>query len=51
MEYLLFFVFSFVALFFFRKLAKKINLVDRPNERKFHQGLVPLEGEFQSILR
>lgn len=44
MEYILFFVFSLVALFFFRKLAKKVNLVDRPNERKLHQGLVPLVG-------
>ena len=44
MEYILFFVFSFAILFFFRKLAKKINLVDRPNERKVHQGLVPLVG-------
>ena len=44
MEYILFFFFSFAILFFFRKLAKKINLVDRPNERKLHQGLVPLVG-------
>ncbi|MGY4027453.1 UDP-N-acetylglucosamine--undecaprenyl-phosphate N-acetylglucosaminephosphotransferase [Aeromonas rivuli] len=44
MEYILFFLVSFVILFFFRKLAKNINLVDRPNERKLHQGLVPLVG-------
>ncbi len=44
MEYILFFLVSFVILFCFRKLAKKINLVDRPNERKLHQGLVPLVG-------
>jgi UDP-GlcNAc:undecaprenyl-phosphate GlcNAc-1-phosphate transferase len=31
-------------LFFSRKVAQKINLVDRPNERKLHQGLVPLVG-------
>lgn len=44
MEYILFFLVSFAILFFFRKLAKKINLVDRPNERKLHQGFVPLVG-------
>ena len=44
MEYILFFLVSFVILFFFRKLAKRINLVDRPNERKLHQGVVPLVG-------
>lgn len=44
MEYILFFLVSFVILFCFRKLAKKINLVDRPNERKLHQGRVPLVG-------
>ena len=44
MEYILFFAFSFIIHFFFRKLAKKINLVDRPNERKTHQGLIPLVG-------
>lgn len=27
-----------------RKLAKKINLVDRPNERKKHEGAIPLVG-------
>ncbi|WP_339331178.1 UDP-N-acetylglucosamine--undecaprenyl-phosphate N-acetylglucosaminephosphotransferase [Aeromonas hydrophila] len=44
MSYLWFFIFSFLILFFLRKLAKKINLVDRPNERKLHQGSVPLVG-------
>ncbi|MFM5558204.1 MULTISPECIES: UDP-N-acetylglucosamine--undecaprenyl-phosphate N-acetylglucosaminephosphotransferase [Aeromonas] len=44
MEYILFFLVSFIILFFFRKLAKRINLVDRPNERKLHQGVVPLVG-------
>lgn len=29
---------------FLRKVAKKINLVDRPNERKLHQGVIPLVG-------
>lgn len=44
MEFILFFVASFILLFFARKLAQIINLVDRPNERKLHQGLVPLVG-------
>lgn len=44
MLYIIFFIFSFLILIFTRKLAKKVNLVDRPNERKLHQGLVPLVG-------
>lgn len=44
MEYVGFFVVAFFVLFFARKVAKKINLVDRPNERKHHQGLIPLVG-------
>ncbi|MFM5093550.1 UDP-N-acetylglucosamine--undecaprenyl-phosphate N-acetylglucosaminephosphotransferase [Aeromonas rivipollensis] len=44
MQYLYFFVFAFLNLFLFRKLAKKINLVDRPSERKKHVGLIPLVG-------
>ncbi|MDM5119746.1 MULTISPECIES: UDP-N-acetylglucosamine--undecaprenyl-phosphate N-acetylglucosaminephosphotransferase [Aeromonas] len=44
MQYFYFFVFAFLSLFFFRQLAKKINLVDRPNERKKHVGLIPLVG-------
>lgn len=44
MEYLYFFIAAFSFLFIFRKVAKKINLVDRPNERKQHQGLIPLVG-------
>ncbi|UJZ94556.1 UDP-N-acetylglucosamine--undecaprenyl-phosphate N-acetylglucosaminephosphotransferase [Photobacterium damselae subsp. damselae] len=35
---------SLTALFLFRKLAKKIGLVDTPNERKLHQGAIPLVG-------
>ncbi|HIF9331008.1 TPA: UDP-N-acetylglucosamine--undecaprenyl-phosphate N-acetylglucosaminephosphotransferase [Photobacterium damselae] len=35
---------SLTALFLLRKLAKKIGLVDTPNERKLHQGAVPLVG-------
>ncbi|WP_270666917.1 UDP-N-acetylglucosamine--undecaprenyl-phosphate N-acetylglucosaminephosphotransferase [Aeromonas sp. QDB59] len=44
MEYIVFFIVAFVFLFLLRKVAKKINLVDRPNERKKHQGLIPLVG-------
>ncbi|PHM50923.1 UDP-N-acetylglucosamine--undecaprenyl-phosphate N-acetylglucosaminephosphotransferase [Xenorhabdus miraniensis] len=38
------FIFSFAFLFVSRKIAKKIGLVDKPNYRKRHQGLVPLVG-------
>lgn len=44
MEYVLLFITAFICLFFLRKVAKKINLVDRPNERKLHQGAIPLVG-------
>ncbi|MCQ4054020.1 MULTISPECIES: UDP-N-acetylglucosamine--undecaprenyl-phosphate N-acetylglucosaminephosphotransferase [Aeromonas] len=44
MAYSFFFIIAFVVLFIFRKIAKKINLVDRPNERKLHQGVIPLVG-------
>ena len=44
MEYIYFFVAAFTFLFLLRKVAKKINLVDRPNERKQHQGAIPLVG-------
>lgn len=44
LELLMLFSLSFVMLFFFRKVAIKINLVDRPNARKQHQGVVPLIG-------
>ena len=44
MEYIFFFIASCLSLFFLRRLANKIKLVDRPNERKLHQGLVPLVG-------
>ncbi|MDX1303678.1 UDP-N-acetylglucosamine--undecaprenyl-phosphate N-acetylglucosaminephosphotransferase [Photobacterium sp.] len=42
----LFFVFfsSFTALFLLRKFARRIGLVDKPNERKHHSGSVPLVG-------
>ncbi|MGL5291472.1 MAG: UDP-N-acetylglucosamine--undecaprenyl-phosphate N-acetylglucosaminephosphotransferase [Vibrionaceae bacterium] len=44
MKFLYLFVVSFVFLFLCRKIAKKINLVDKPNERKVHQGEIPLIG-------
>ncbi|NHB97718.1 UDP-N-acetylglucosamine--undecaprenyl-phosphate N-acetylglucosaminephosphotransferase [Photorhabdus stackebrandtii] len=38
------FLFSFASLFMARIVGKKIGLVDKPNYRKHHQGLVPLVG-------
>ncbi|MGI2104685.1 UDP-N-acetylglucosamine--undecaprenyl-phosphate N-acetylglucosaminephosphotransferase [Shewanella frigidimarina] len=38
------FCLSFMSLFVFRKLAKRIGLVDKPNERKIHIGQIPLIG-------
>ncbi|MGI2095711.1 UDP-N-acetylglucosamine--undecaprenyl-phosphate N-acetylglucosaminephosphotransferase [Shewanella glacialipiscicola] len=38
------FCLSVVSLFLFRKLAKHVGLVDKPNERKFHVGQIPLVG-------
>lgn len=38
------FSFSLVFLFVLRKLAKKIGLVDKPDHRKHHHGMVPLVG-------
>lgn len=35
---------SFISLFVFRKVAQKIGLVDKPNERKHHTGQIPLVG-------
>lgn len=43
-DLILVFIFTLVFLFFARKAAKKIGLVDRPNYRKRHQGLIPLVG-------
>ncbi|MBS0849941.1 UDP-N-acetylglucosamine--undecaprenyl-phosphate N-acetylglucosaminephosphotransferase [Citrobacter sp. JGM124] len=40
----LIFVFTTVFIFFARTVAKKIGLVDKPNYRKRHQGLIPLVG-------
>ncbi len=38
------FIFTLVFLFIARKIAKRIGLVDKPNFRKRHQGLIPLVG-------
>ncbi len=38
------FVFSMTTLFALRKFARYIGLVDKPNERKFHKGTIPLVG-------
>ncbi len=38
------FAFSLAFLFFARKAAKKVGLVDKPNYRKRHQGAIPLVG-------
>jgi len=38
------FFFSLVTLFTMRKIAKEIGLVDKPNERKHHNGAIPLVG-------
>ncbi|QBH95101.1 UDP-N-acetylglucosamine--undecaprenyl-phosphate N-acetylglucosaminephosphotransferase [Limnobaculum zhutongyuii] len=38
------FLFSLAFLFIARKIAKSIGLVDKPNYRKRHQGVIPLVG-------
>lgn len=35
---------SFASLFICRKAARNAGLVDKPNERKFHEGAIPLVG-------
>ncbi|HIF9252206.1 TPA: UDP-N-acetylglucosamine--undecaprenyl-phosphate N-acetylglucosaminephosphotransferase [Photobacterium damselae] len=42
--YLFVFIMSFATLFIMRKVAKKVGLVDKPNARKLHQGVIPLVG-------
>ncbi|MUL09186.1 UDP-N-acetylglucosamine--undecaprenyl-phosphate N-acetylglucosaminephosphotransferase [Aliivibrio fischeri] len=42
--YLFVFLVSFISLFIMRKVAKRIGLVDKPNERKHHKGVIPLIG-------
>lgn len=43
-EIIFIFLFSMVFLFVARKVAIRIGLVDKPNYRKRHQGLIPLVG-------
>lgn len=43
-DILIVFLFSLLFLFIARKVAKRIGLVDKPNYRKRHQGLIPLVG-------
>ncbi|MBD2814356.1 UDP-N-acetylglucosamine--undecaprenyl-phosphate N-acetylglucosaminephosphotransferase [Xenorhabdus sp. Flor] len=43
-EILCVFIFSFIFLFVARKLAQRIGLVDKPNYRKCHHGVIPLVG-------
>lgn len=43
-ELFIIFLFSLAFLFVARKVAKKVGLVDKPNYRKQHQGLIPLVG-------
>ncbi|MGR5154502.1 UDP-N-acetylglucosamine--undecaprenyl-phosphate N-acetylglucosaminephosphotransferase [Photobacterium swingsii] len=42
--FLFVFTLSFCCLFILRKVAKHIGLVDKPNARKHHQGVIPLIG-------
>lgn len=44
LSFVLTFLSSFLALIIMRPLAVKIGLVDKPNYRKRHQGLIPLIG-------
>lgn len=43
-DLILIFLFTTVFIFLARTVAKKIGLVDKPNYRKRHQGLIPLVG-------
>ncbi|MEN3205950.1 hypothetical protein ABDM40_14165 [Klebsiella pneumoniae] len=43
-ELIIIFLFTTLFIFVARKVAKKIGLVDKPNYRKRHQGLIPLVG-------
>lgn len=43
-ELIYIFLFSMAFLFVARKVAIRIGLVDKPNYRKRHQGLIPLVG-------
>ncbi|UJF18545.1 UDP-N-acetylglucosamine--undecaprenyl-phosphate N-acetylglucosaminephosphotransferase [Vibrio sp. SS-MA-C1-2] len=43
-ELLFTFFFSMTSLYFLSKVAIKVGLVDKPNERKHHKGSIPLVG-------
>lgn len=43
-ELLFIFFSSFATLFLMRKVAKRVGLVDKPNARKCHEGMIPLVG-------
>ncbi|MBN3136680.1 UDP-N-acetylglucosamine--undecaprenyl-phosphate N-acetylglucosaminephosphotransferase [Pectobacterium punjabense] len=43
-EFMVVFLSAFIALFLARKVAIKVGLVDKPNERKRHRGHIPLVG-------
>lgn len=44
LTFLTVFIVSFASLIFMRPVAEKIGLVDKPNFRKRHQGVIPLIG-------
>ncbi|MEZ9678492.1 UDP-N-acetylglucosamine--undecaprenyl-phosphate N-acetylglucosaminephosphotransferase [Vibrio splendidus] len=44
LELFFLFFFSLATLFIMRKFAKKVGLVDKPNDRKLHNGAIPLVG-------
>lgn len=47
------FLFSYLAITFFKPVAEEVGLVDKPNERKMHAGHIPLIGGiaiFMSVL-
>ncbi len=44
------FLSAFALLFIARKVARKVGLVDKPNDRKQHKGHIPLVGAFSVYL-
>ncbi|ENF99003.1 undecaprenyl-phosphate alpha-N-acetylglucosaminyl 1-phosphatetransferase domain protein [Escherichia coli P0305260.3] len=44
------FLFTTLFLFFARKVAKKVGLVDKPNFRKRHQGLIPISANLRVVV-
>lgn len=43
-EFFIFLILEIILIFLFSKIAFKINLIDVPNQRKMHEGYVPLVG-------